>query len=218
MIQKPLQKNVPLYQQAYEVIKKNILTGKIKPGTRLSENVLAEQLQISRTPLREAISQLKNDGLVIVDNGITKVKELNKKDYEGLYDCRIILEKRAVELVTFQIADEGIKKLERLLDEAEHSFRKGDYMETLMKNNEFHNILTNVQSNRWLVQFLNQIRSLLLLYRANSLLVSDHNVDIFQEHQMILEAIKKRDANAAVEWTESHLLNDLKRGMKMFDP
>ncbi len=217
MIQKPLQKNIPLYQKAYEVIKENILIGRIRPGSKISENVLSEQLQISRTPLREAISQLKKDGLLTTDNNTTKVIELNKHDYEGLYDCRMALEKRAIKLVIKQITNKEIILLEQLLIDAEQSLAKGDFIQTLMHNSDFHQILNDACPNKWLVQFLEQIRSLLLLYRANSLMISEHNTEIIQEHRMILEAVKARNIEAATKSVEAHLQGDLMRGRKMFD-
>ena len=94
----PLTRNVPLYQQAYQEIKREILTGKIKPGTKLSENVLAEQYKVSRTPLREAIRQLQIEGLLISDGVSTTVVELSVKDFEELCYCRLVLEKEVVKL------------------------------------------------------------------------------------------------------------------------
>lgn len=217
MLQKPLQKNIPLYQKAYEVIKRDILTGKISPGSKISENTLAEQLQISRTPLREAISQLKKDGLLITDNVSTKVMVLNQQDFEGLYECRIALEKQAIKSVVDEITDNQLKELNDLLDRAEELLAQGDYMETLMCNTRFHEVLTKACPNKRLVQFLEQARSLLLLYRANSLIFSEQNLEIFREHREILKAVTERNVEKAVVAIETHLLGDLRRGEKMFE-
>ncbi len=213
---KAIKKTTPLYHKAYEEIKAAILTGRISPGSKISESTFADQLKISRTPLRDALRQLKKDGLLTTENGVTKVMELNQQDYEDLYDCRIQLEKRAVELTINRMTENQIKAISLSIKNAEQALFQGDYMKTLTYNTQFHKELTSPCPNRRLLRLLDQIRSLLLLYRANSLQFSEHNIEIFSEHRMILEAVKRRDAAKAVEAIEAHLLGDLARGKNMF--
>ena len=213
----PLTRNVPLYQQAYQEIKREILTGKIKPGTKLSENVLAEQYKVSRTPLREAIRQLQIEGLLISDGVSTTVVELSVKDFEELCYCRLVLEKEVVKLSIKNITDEDIAVMERFLEQAESELN-GDsdinYLEVLQYNTQFHDHIIKCCGNHRLVQLLEQTRLLLLLYRANALVSAPNNRDFVNEHRGILEAIKNRDIDKAIVAIEEHLKGDLERGKR----
>lgn len=209
----PLTRKIPLYQQAYNEIKKAILTGKFVPGTKISENILAEQFQVSRTPLREAIRQLQQEGLVISDGVSTTIVELNVKDFEELCHCRLILEKEVIKLSLENITDEDIQILDRFLEQAEqHSANPEDYLEVLKYNAQFHDHIINCCGNKRLVQLLSQTRSLLLLYRANALFKASNKLDFIKEHRDILNALKERNADKAIAAIEAHSKGDLERG------
>jgi DNA-binding GntR family transcriptional regulator len=211
----PLVRNIPLYQQVYQEIKNEIITGNMKPGSKISENVLAEQFQISRTPLREALRQLQQEGLVVSDGVSTSIVELNAKDFEDLCNCRLILEKEVIKLCIEHITDEDILVLEQFLNQA-HKELNGtdniDYMKILHYNSQFHDVIINSSANKRLVQLLSQTRSFLLLYRANGLLKAENKLDFINEHREILEAIRERDVHKAVAAIEAHLQGDIARG------
>jgi DNA-binding GntR family transcriptional regulator len=211
----PLVRNVPLYQQVYQEIKNEIITGKMKPGSKISENLLAEQFQISRTPLREALRQLQQEGLVVSDGVSTSIMELNAKDFEDLCKCRLILEKEIIKLCIGNITDEEIHNLEQFLEQAQselHSTNHIDYMKILHYNSQFHDVIINSSGNKRLVHLLSQIRSFLLLYRANGLLKAENKLDFINEHRGILEAIRERDVDKAIQAIEEHLQGDIERG------
>ncbi|WP_085522249.1 GntR family transcriptional regulator [Tuberibacillus sp. Marseille-P3662] len=207
----------PLYQQAYEKIKQTILTGEISPGSKVVVTKLAEAYQISRTPLREALRQLQNEGLLIQDQSGTSVVQLDRKDYEELCHCRLILERQIIQLVVNEIEEEKVAEAEEVVNKAEQLVDSGKHLDILKYNTRFHEILIHSCSNRRLIQLLEQVRSLLLIYRANILKYREHNLNINQEHREIFEAVKERDVSRAVEAIECHLKNDQNRGSGVFE-
>lgn len=218
---KKLMLSQPLYQQAYEVIKESILSGGIKPGSRIVTTKLSEQYQISRTPLREALRQLQKDGLLIQDNLGATVVKLRREDFQELYYCRLILEKEMIKLAVHHITDEQLAdaenilyKCEKIIEETPSEERQ---MDILKLNTQFHETLTNACLNKRLIQILDQVRNLLLLYRANILKYPENDKNIVNEHRKILSAVKTRDEEKAASVIETHLRNDQSRGEKVFD-
>ncbi|MFC0274396.1 GntR family transcriptional regulator [Metabacillus herbersteinensis] len=206
----------PLYQQVYREFKKLILTGQIPPGEKIVMSKLAEQYKISRTPLREALRQLQNEGLITQDHSIMKVVELNKNDFLELCHCRLVLEKEVVRLMVNEITKDALEKVYEVLMKSKQAIEDGDSFKVLELNAQFHELLIINCSNQHLVQLLDHTRSLLLIYRAKINKKPQYNLEIFQEHLKLFEAIKSRDIDQSVLEVESHLLNDQKRGLDFF--
>lgn len=201
----------PLYQQAYETIKKTILSGELSPGSKLVTTKMAEQYQISRTPLREALRQLQIEGLLISTHNGMEVVTLDKEDFEHLSHCRLVLEKDIIIYIVNAISDGEIEQLESIVKEAEEACEAKENMKLLELNTLFHSKLHESCSNKRLVQLLNQVRSLLLIYRANSLNNQIANKEVIKEHQDLLQSIKNRDVDKALISVEQHLENDVIR-------
>lgn len=214
---KEIVKSQPIYKQVYQNIKQAILTGKLKPGARVDITELASQFNISRTPLREALRQLETEGLLHQDYSGTSVVQLNKEDLQELCYCRLILEKQMIQLVIERISDEQLEDIQKLIDEAQIEYQKGNLMTTLENNTKFHESIILACPNKRLVQFLNYVRSLTLLYRAE-VLKDDENVrEMLEEHQAILNALKARDTSKAIKAVHEHLEHDQMRAIKLFD-
>jgi DNA-binding GntR family transcriptional regulator len=204
----------PLYQQAYKELKKLIVTGKLQPGEKVIMSKLAEQYEISRTPLREALRQLQSEGLIIQEQSTMKIVELNKKDFLELYQTRLVLEKEVVNSIADLIPDEGFAKMEALLEESKVAMEQGDPFKILELNTQFHELLLSYCPNHRMIQLLNHVRSLLLIYRANINKKAKNNKEILKEHKEVLAALKARNKEEAVKRIENHLLNDQTRGLE----
>ncbi|MED1438431.1 MULTISPECIES: GntR family transcriptional regulator [Aeribacillus] len=205
----------PLYQQAYDEIKKLILTGLIPPGAKVIASQLAEKYNISRTPLREALRQLQNEGLLIDDQTGIYVIELNRKEFEDLCECRLLLEKKLMEMIVNKISNEQLAQIEKVLAEAENSLKEDDSLKILSLNAQYHKLLMDCCPNRRLVQLLEQVRSLMLIYRAN--INKKLDPEIINEHKKIFFALKERNMEKVLELIELHLKNDRIRGMKVLE-
>jgi DNA-binding GntR family transcriptional regulator len=207
----------PLYQQVYREFKKLILTGQIQPGEKIVMSKLANQYKISRTPLREALRQLQNEGLITQENSIMKIVELDKTDFLELCHCRLVLEKEVVRLVVNKITEDALKKVYEVILKSNEAIEVGDSFRVLELNTQFHELLLINCSNQQLVQLLNHTRSLLLIYRAKINKNPQYNQEIYREHYRIYEAIKSRDVDQSVLEIENHLLSDKKRGLDFFE-
>ncbi|MGH2627988.1 MAG: GntR family transcriptional regulator, partial [Anaerolineales bacterium] len=115
-----------------------ILSRQLRPGERLVQSDLAEQLGVSRTPIREALHRLASDGLVTIapHKGATVAKFL-LSDLEEIYSVRIALEGYAAYLAAQHITDEDLAKLDRLLEEMEQAFQASDRARLLEVNRKF---------------------------------------------------------------------------------
>lgn len=207
----------PLYQQLYESLKSSILTGELKSGSKMVVTKLAKQYNISRTPMREALRQLQNEGLLVQDGPGLRVIELNIEDFIELYDCRIALEKEVMKTVTKVVNQELLMTVEKLLDKAEHALGNKEYLELLQLNTDFHDTLLKACPNKRAIQFVQQVRSLLLIYRAKILHNHEFNKEIINEHRQILESLKKGGIQDVIKQFENHLKNDVERGKKVID-
>lgn len=212
----PIQQSQPLYKQAYDEIKRLILSGEIETGSKIKVAQLADEYKISRTPLREALRQLEKEGLLIQDQTGTTVINLSKKDFEELCLCRLILEREVVKLAVKEATPSVIQEAERLVDEAEQLIKTNDDKKQLLElNARFHEVLIHSISNQNLIQLLDRVRALLILYRATILYSSSSVNGIIHEHRKIVEAIKKADEENAVKAIEEHLKNDRIRGLEL---
>ncbi|MGM0903220.1 MAG: GntR family transcriptional regulator [Bacillota bacterium] len=204
----------PLYQQAYRELKKLIVTGKLQPGEKVIMSKLADQYEISRTPLREALRQLQSEGLIIQEHSTMRIVEINKEDFLHLYQTRIVLEKEVIKSIVTLIPEEDFPEIEAVLNESGTVIQEGDPFKILELNTQFHELLMNYCPNPRMIQLLNYVRSLLLIYRANINKKAKNNMEIYEEHKEIIEALKARDLEKSIQMVETHMLNDQKRGLE----
>lgn len=206
----------PLYQQVYDRVKTLILSGEIQPGSKIVVTKLAEEMQISRTPLREALRQLQKEGLLIPGNTGTTVISLDQKNFDELSICRLILEREIIKLTVENISEKELIEAEIAIKEAKKALESQKQLEVLTLNAKFHKIIIDACMNKHLINLLEQIRSKLLLYRANISKKEKINIQTIQEHIEILNALKERNVEKAVKKIEEHSINDQKRGNQFF--
>jgi len=209
---KEVAKGQPLYEQVYKALRKALLQGQIKPGTRLTESRLATQLGVSRTPVREALRQLQQDGLVKVGNGgRVLVPVPDTRDIEDLYECRILLEVRAVERAARQATESQLKTMEDALRAAEQALASGDPLEALQHNTGFHDLVARASGNSRLAELLDGVRAQILYMRAVVIQTPAIGTDVLREHRHLLDCLRRRDPVMAAEAARRHLEADLER-------
>jgi DNA-binding GntR family transcriptional regulator len=191
----------------YEHVKKKIIANQLKPLELLNEAVLATELQVSKTPVREALCQLVKDGLV--DNISQKgwfVSEINIKDIQELFEVREILECAVVRMAALKEDRSKFVALREKLSEISN----GKNPASLLKSGELVHvsIVESLQNRRLLEIFVSLIEH---HARTRIFFVSKFNElrleDAFQEHQKILSAIIAQDPNTAEGLMRAHLHN-----------
>lgn len=207
---KSLQRNQPLKEQAYQTLRKMILGGELAPGHRLVEVQLARDLDVSRTPIREALGQLQRESLVMVApaQGL-QVAIFSTEDATQLYECRLALEKISVTEACYRATAAQLRKLERLSEKAEKLANTSPSrllnFQLLDLDYQFHRLIAEMSGNVWLQGILDQIFDKMMLLRIQTIQQNQDVLDVKTEHVEIYEAIAQRDAKAAEKAVETHL-------------
>lgn len=208
MVELSVQRGKPaaLTDWAYEVIKEAILTLKIDPGAQLHIDELAEQLNISRTPIREALLRLEQDGLVrMVPRVGFFVTEITKRDLEELFELRELLESHAVKRAALALTDDDITRLTRLYEENAAAMERGDLAQFLQTEIEFHSFLIDHAQNQWLITMMGSVQDLIHRERVLSLRSMENVRASVREHQRVLEALLQGDAELAGRRMAEHI-------------
>ena len=217
-----ISKPVPLYIQVYDAIKDNIINGKLKPGERINEVQLSQSLDVSRGPVRESISKLEQDGLIIRNNrSILEVYTPDVDDLKDIYECRIALESMAAEKAAQLISQKDIERLERLINRSQSIVNLSEDIEEstvqfLELNSEFHNIIIGVSQNNRLMHQIDQLKSLTKLYRKYNIHNRERRKTAHSQHNDIFEALREKSTNKAKEMMEVHIRYDMESLTQLF--
>lgn len=207
---KTVQRSRSLHEQTYQALRDSILTGELAPGDRLIETQIAEQLQVSRTPIREAIRQLQREELITADElGWLRVATVSPKEAMDLYDCRIALETLAVTGACKSASNSQLKKLKELVMQAEKLLKRKtsnpDSIELLDLDYQFHRTIAESSGNTCLVSLLDQVFGKMSLLRSQTTRYNPRVLEIRTEHQHLYEAIAQGDIEAATQAIRNHL-------------
>lgn len=206
----PLRRQKSLQEQAYQALRNAILSGELVPGQRLVETQLAEQLQVSRTPIREALRLLQHAKLAIADDsGAIRVTTVSVTDAIELYDCRLALESLSVTQACANATQEQIAELQALVEQAEKlsptpKEQLRNY-QLLDLDYRFHRLLAQSSSNSYLTSLLDHVFDRMLLLRIQTTLNNPNVLEIRLEHRQIYEAIAHRNPELAAAAIQDHL-------------
>ena len=199
-----------LHEQTYQALRMAILSGELVSGERLVETQLAKVLEVSRTPIREALKQLQRERLVMADiNGGLRVTQLTVNDAIHLYDCRISLEQLSVKEACQNGDLSQFFHLEALVNQGESIVEAPSHQLTnrqlLRIDHQFHRLLAELSNNPWLVSLLDQVFDQMELLRIRTMQHNTKVLEIRQEHRRIYEALVERDQEQAIGAIVEHL-------------
>ncbi|HEY7694118.1 MAG TPA: GntR family transcriptional regulator [Gaiellaceae bacterium] len=198
--------NLTLWQRVYDHLRAEILAGRLEPGTELAEVALAEQLGVSRGPLREAIGRLASEGLVTVrPRRGAVVSSLSTKEFLELYQVREALELMAVKLAVPRLGTDDITALQALIDEMSTRAERSQVAEFFEANTAFHARLVDASGNAKLADMYRQLLDQLGRYRRRSLQLRGNLQRSVAEHAAILRAAKRGDAERAAHLMSEHI-------------
>ncbi len=211
-----IERGLPLQEQTYQALRAAILSGELAPGERLIETQLAQRLQVSRTPIREAIRQLQHSNLVSIDpSGTLRVVTFSKTDAIHLYDCRIALEHLSVTGACEQITALQLTELETFVTQAEKTVQNKTSpltkFQLLDLDYRFHRQLTKSSGNLWLMSLLDQVFDQMALLRIQTMQQNPEVLEVCSEHRRIYQAIVDRDTDRAVQAIQAHLIASKER-------
>lgn len=196
----------PLRETVCEALREAIKHGVLEPGERLMEVQLAEELGISRTPVREAIRKLEQEGYVImIPRRGTYVSNVSVRDVKEIFEIRSALESLSTGLATMRIEPEELDRLRALLTEIEGHIQRHDIDQIVATDIEFHGLLYQVSRNDRLVAIISNLKEQLARFRTLSMSYPGRLQETLQEHRAMVEAIAAGDVEAARDAAERHM-------------
>ena len=199
-----------LHDQVAERIRALIFDRQIASGAFIDENVLAQQWQISRTPLREALKVLAAEGLVeLVPRRGCRVIEITETDADELFPIMAVLEGRCALEATHHMSDADLRELQHMHDELERTAAARDVDGYYQANHVFHSFVQRGASNRWLDRVTADLRKFVRMLRGRQLVLPGRIDSSINEHRVLIAAMLARDGVRAERAMHDHLLAQL---------
>jgi len=195
----------PLREIVLEALREAIVNGVLIPGERLMEIQLAEEMGVSRTPVREAIRKLELEGFVVmIPRKGAYVAGVSFKDVKDVFEIRAALEGLAAGLAAEKVTQEEIELMERAL----HYEREPDSLEEMVQSDtDFHALLYKASRNERLITILANLREQIHRFRTTSLAVPGRVKNAIQEHRAMVDAIARHDVEDAQSLAAAHIEN-----------
>ena len=197
-----------LYEEVAELLRQRIFARELEAGSWIDELHIAEELGISRTPLREALKVLAAEGLVTmkVRRG-AYVTEVSEKDLRDVYHLLALLEADAARVVAGSATEAQMAEIQALQNDLAAAVNDRDRFFAL--NESFHMLLLRMAENRWRDQMVADLRKVMKLNRHHSLFKEGRLQQSLYEHQLIVQALLSRQPELAAERMSAHFMNGL---------
>jgi len=194
----------PLGEYVHQEVKRSILDGVYRAGERIRESDITAQLGVSRTPVREAFRRLQSEGLLKLEpqRGVV-VANLDRQEVAELYAMRQFMEGYAARLAAQHATDSEIQAIEYILEQTKvvndkiHEFNQINW--------ELHNAIYAAAHNRFLIRSFEALSDSMSLLRGAKYIPPGRPNKLYEEHRQIVEAIKKRDPDAADAAAQNHV-------------
>lgn len=206
---------VSIRQKVYDYLRNQILSNRIPAGTRLVEGRLAKKINVSRTPVREALHILEMEGLVeSIPRVGYRVKELRWEDVEELCEIRAVNEILAAKWAMKHITPHELAAMKHNIDTAEAEIQAGNPEYFVEKDAEFHEMLAKASGSERLLELCQMLRRHMLRYRIESLYVAESGLRAVGGHRRVLECIENKDDIGIEVAIRDHLeqsMHDIRR-------
>ena len=199
---------LPLRDVVFNTLREAILKGDLKPGERLMELQLAAQLGVSRTPIREAIRMLEQEGLAVtVPRKGAEVAKMTLKGMEDVLEIREALDILACQLACVRITEEQLALLKEKKQAFEDSLKSGNVKAIAETDVAFHDVIYDATNNPKLVNMLNNLREQIYRYRVEYLKKEENYPKLIKEHNEIFDALYNHSEEAAIASIREHVKN-----------
>jgi DNA-binding GntR family transcriptional regulator len=197
---------VRLSEKAYRLIKKKVITLELPPSAVIDEHVLMQQLDLGRTPIREALQRLDSEGLVtVVPRRGTFVSDISVTDLQKIFELRIILEGFCARLAAKRISEDQIEKMEGVLRDLQE-LRDGNPPALISIDKRFHKLLYRAADNEFLAETLDRLYDLSLRLWYLVLNRLDDVRGAIEQHREVLDALKGGDEAHAELLVQTHIV------------
>lgn len=206
MLNFDIQNHKPLREMVYEELKMQILKGSIIPGTRMMEVELAEEMGVSRTPIREAIRKLEKEGLVTIEpRRGAYASMISTEDMVEILEVRQDLEGLAAYFAANRMTDEQMAELKEVSNNYNEAVKRGKMEDMIKYDTRFHHIIVESCRNKILVQMIEQLQELVLRFRYIYYDNFRRAENMPEEHEAIVAAISEGNADKARAAADIHI-------------
>jgi DNA-binding GntR family transcriptional regulator len=201
----PIRGHASFKDQAVELLTDRIMSGKIKPGERLNESSLSQQLRISRAPIREALQQLQEQGLVLnIPRRGMFVVSLGKDDVQKINSLRLVLESEALRLARTYITPQKVKKLGQLMKQIEDA-KPAPTNESVRLDVEFHRTIWSSTGNEYLEKTLTSLTAPLFAHRMVTFVQTETQSFVLDTHRPMFDFVVGKSEQTAEAVMMAHL-------------
>jgi DNA-binding GntR family transcriptional regulator len=195
-----------IFDEVYDRLRSAIVAGHFTPGERFVERTLEARLGVSRTPIREAIKRLEQEGLVVcLPHRGCFVRSPTFDEARQVYELRRVVEGFSGELAAQRATEADVARIRAVVRLGRTALEKGDRESMLLRNDEFHQLQARAAGNIFLEQQLRLLWAYMDLLRGRSWIATDRAPDTQQEHEAIVDALAARDAARARLLNEAHV-------------
>lgn len=206
-------RKIPLSQKAYLEIRNLIISLKLKPGMQVNKDELELELAIGRTPVREALLRLTNEGLLTSVHGRGFfVRQVSLEDVKALFEAVMILERPGASLAARRIQDRDIARLTEVNAELESAMAQREFLQVTILNSRFHRIIHEAVTNEFLTSSLDSLDSqyqrlayLCFSKEAHANDLAQHFAKVIADHDELIKCFERRDEATAVEAITRHV-------------
>ena len=204
-------KTVSIAGQVFENLERDILSGKYERGEVLTETKLSEELGVSRTPIREALSRLEHEHMIETGPKGAVVIGISEEDIDVIYEIRRRIEGLATRLAAARATEEDLDAISQTLDLQEFYTSKGNVEKIKNEDNDFHKRIYELSGCTPLSDTLTSLHKMVVKYRRASFSDAGNSAEALEEHRAIYEAIAAHDGDTAESATVAHVQNARER-------
>ena len=199
-----------LIMDEYLPLRDAILKGKIEPGERLMELHLAKKLGVSRTPIREAIRMLEQEGLAVtVPRKGAQVAKMSEKDLKDVLEIRDALDELAVKSACGKMTEENFEALAAAVADFETAIKGKDVRAIVEADEAFHNVIYQAADNPRLMTIVLNLKEQMYPYRYEYIKDNADYDTLLKEHQAIMDGLKRQDEAFVRDVMHTHLQNQV---------
>jgi DNA-binding GntR family transcriptional regulator len=194
--------------EAYEKIKRGILDLRYRPGEKLSETRLADDLNLGRSPIRTALARLGGEGWIkVLPQSGTFVRDLTPQEVADIADLRLLLEAHAAQRAAERIVESDLAMLRNEFEALKAKGVDGHFDEFLKLDDRFHTTLHRVSGNQRIAEILQNLRDQIHWIRVVNAIVPGRVAESLKEMDHVLVALERRDGEGAARAMRQHIGN-----------
>ncbi|MBF7096017.1 GntR family transcriptional regulator [Alkalibacter mobilis] len=196
----------PLREIVFTTMREAIINGDFKPGQRLMEVQLADQMGVSRTPVREAIRKLELEGLVVmVPRKGAYVAGLSSEDVKEVLEIRAVLEGLAASLAARNATEKDVEELKDIVEKFKSAANEQDVVKLINFDSDFHDVMYRTSKNKKLIQLISSLREQVQRFRVAYFTKIKSTQQLIEEHNQLVDAIAGKDSERARAVAETHI-------------